>query len=156
VIPGQHMGTTLRYTRDRRLLIRNTFRYTPNLSTSKAAWQRIVAQHRRSFEARFPMLGAVRFEHNWSGALSMAQNGNGFFGRLGEGVLASLGCNGIGVGKGTIFGAMLADYAVGAGSALLDDMEALPGPDRLPPRPIVDLVAPFVINRRQRVAGREL
>ena len=155
VIPGQRMGTTMRYIQDRRLLIRNLFRYTPNFLAGEAAWRRIQAQHRRSFEARFPMLGAVPFEHSWSGALSMAQNGNGFFGQAGEGVLASLGCNGTGVGKGTIFGAMLADYAVGAGSDLLDDMLALPGPSRLPPRPIMNLAAPFVINRRQRLAGRE-
>ncbi len=155
VLPGQRMGTTMRYTRDRRLLIRNVLRYTPNFSAGKAAWRRILAQHRRSFEARFPMLGIVPFEHSWSGALSMAQNGNGFFGPATEGVLASLGCNGTGVGKGTIFGAMLADYAVGAGSDLLNDMLALPGPNRLPPRPIMNLAVPFVINRRQRVAGRE-
>jgi glycine/D-amino acid oxidase-like deaminating enzyme len=156
VIPGQHMGTTLRYTRDRRLLIRNIFRYTPNFLAGEAAWRRIEAQHRRSFEARFPMLGAVPFEQNWGGALSMAQNGNGFFGPAGEGVLASLGCNGVGVGKGTIFGAMLADYAVGASSDLLDDMLALPGPSRLPPRAILNFAVPFVINRRQRVAGGDL
>lgn len=155
VIPGQRMGTTMRYTRDRRLLIRNIFRFTPDFSAGETAWRRILASHRRSFEARFPMLGAVPFEQSWGGALSMARNGNGFFGRAAEGVLASLGCNGVGVGKGTVFGALLADYAVGAGSDLLDDMLALPGPDRLPPRPVMELAAPFVINRRQREAGRE-
>ncbi len=156
LIPGQRMGTTMRYTRDRRLLIRNIFRYTPRLSAGDGAWRRILDQHRRSFVARFAMLDAVPFDHSWSGALSMARNGNGFFGQAAPGVLASLGCNGVGVAKGTIFGVLLADYAVNAGSALLDDMLALPGPNRLPPRPILGLAAPVVINRRQREAGREL
>jgi glycine/D-amino acid oxidase-like deaminating enzyme len=78
-----------------------------------------------------------------------------FFGRLGTELYASLGYNGTGVSMGTASGMLLADYAVGAESALLSDALALPRPAWLPPQPFLGWgVRSRVAFLRQR-AGAE-
>lgn len=69
----------------------------------------------------------------------MTRNKQGVFGRLAPGVFASGAYNGVGIARGTISGALLAEYAAGGGSALIDDAKALAGPDRLPPKPALTL-----------------
>jgi glycine/D-amino acid oxidase-like deaminating enzyme len=129
------MGTTLRRLRDGRLLIRNTVRYRPSLGSDADYRRRVRARHRDSLCARFPMLGAVPFEHTWGGVMGASANGAHFFGRLAPNLFAAAGYNGVGVAMGTICGALLADLALGAESTLLADVQALPGPDWIPPGP---------------------
>ena len=58
VIPGQRMGTTMRYIQDRRLLIRNLFRYTPNFWPERrhggASRRSTAARSRRAFPCWAP------------------------------------------------------------------------------------------------------
>jgi glycine/D-amino acid oxidase-like deaminating enzyme len=129
------MGTTLRRLANGRMLIRNTVRYRPTLQTDAALRSRVCAQHRRDFAARFPDLAAVEFDYTWGGIMGTTFNGAQFFGELAPNLYVAAGYNGVGIAMGTISGALLADLALGADSALLADMRALPGPDWIPPEP---------------------
>ena len=149
------MGTTLRYTRDRRIFVRNTFVYWPRMSMTEAERGRMRAWHERAFRARFPMLPDVRFEYTWGGNLCISRNHAPFFGKLMPNVYAAACHNGVGVAKGTITGTLITDYAVGAGSDLLNDMLSFPRPAKLPPRPFRDIGARIAIDWQQYRAGRE-
>ena len=155
LIAGDRLGTTVRRTGDQRILIRNTFLYAPRLHFGEGELARLRGLHRRSFGARFPMLGEVAFDYSWGGALCMSSNHALFFGALAPGIFAAVGCNGAGVAMGTISGALLADYVVGAESELLRDIRALPRPKRLPPEPFLGLGVGFTLKRRERRAGKE-
>lgn len=69
----------------------------------------------------------------------MTRNWASIFGRLESGVFASLGYAGIGVPRGAISGKLLAEFALGAESDLIRDVQALSGPKRLPPEPLLGL-----------------
>ena len=58
------------------------------------------------------------------------------FGRLESGVFASLGYSGVGIPRGTISGKLLAEYALGFESELITDIQAVSGPQRLPPEAV--------------------
>ena len=69
----------------------------------------------------------------------MTRNWASHFGRLEPGVFVSQGYCGVGLPRGTISGRLLAEYAMGSESGLLDDVRALSRPTRLPPRPLLGL-----------------
>ncbi|WP_199779031.1 NAD(P)/FAD-dependent oxidoreductase [Burkholderia sp. BE12] len=140
--PADHAGTTVRMTRDRRIIIRNTYRHVPKYgrSVDEAARHAIRADHRNAFLARFPELSDVPFTHTWGGVYAISRNFTNFFGELEDGVLASACDNGVGAAWGTISGTLLADRAVGASSPLLDDIHAVTGmPSLNPPEPLLGL-----------------
>lgn len=154
-IPADPFGTTVRRTPDNRLLIRNSFSFNPD-GRSKAKFnQRFVHRHRASFEARFPMLPDVEFQYTWGGALAMARNHNGFFGQLANNVFAALGCNGLGVTRGTISGALLGDWLAGREDELTAFLLTAPGPNGNPPQPFLSLGVNMNLMWGQYRAGRE-
>lgn len=133
------IGTTVRRTADQRILIRNTVQYTPALRISTAARRQVSAQHRHALQIRFPQIADVPFAHTWSGIMGASLNGRQFFGEIERNLWAAAGYNGVGVAMGTISGRLLADQIVGADSALLADIRALPGPTWLPPEPALGI-----------------
>lgn len=140
--PADHAGTTVRMTRDRRLIIRNTYRHVPRYGRSidEAARARIRRDHRKAFLARFPDLADVSFTHTWGGVYAISRNFTNFFGKLTDGVFASACDNGVGAAWGTISGTLLADYAVGADSPGLRDIRLVTGmPSLNPPEPFLGL-----------------
>jgi glycine/D-amino acid oxidase-like deaminating enzyme len=137
LVSEDRMGTTLRRTRDGRILVRSVVRYAPSLRVAERTLARIRTEHRRSLRTRWPGLADVELEFSWGGVIGMTLNQGQFFGRLGPELYASLGYNGTGVAMGTASGMLLADYAVGADSALLCDTLALPRPAWLPPQPFL-------------------
>lgn len=139
LVPEDRMGTTVRRTRDHRILIRNTVHYTGSLQVSDAYRCAVREIHRRAFRARFPMLALVDLEYTWGGVMGMSVNGAHFCGPLDDNLFAAAGCNGVGVALGTISGTLLADRAVGADSELLSDMQALPRPAWIPPEPFLGI-----------------
>jgi len=153
LVPEERMGSTVRRTRDARLLIRNTVHHAPTFAMRPGVLRRVRAIHRRTFDARFPMLAGVELEHTWAGVLGMSLNGAHFFGQLAPGLFAAAGYNGVGVAMGTIAGRLLADLAVGATSPLLDDMLELPRPSWIPPQPLLGVgvrTALAVLSARAR------
>ena len=96
-------------------------------------------EHQRLFEARFPTLPEVDIRHTWAGFVCVAQNQAPGFGRVAPNVYAAVCQNSLGVTMGTIAGVNAADLALGMDSPLLADMHALGQPNRLPPRPFLDI-----------------
>ena len=156
LVPEERMGTTVRMTRDRRLLVRNTVHYAPHLRVSEGYLLQIREIHRRAFRARFPMLPEVELEHTWGGVMGMSLNGAHFFGALAADLFAAAGYNGVGVAMGTIAGTLLADLAVGANSELLRDMQLLPGPAWIPPEPLLGIGVRWTLGRLVKQAREEL
>lgn len=151
--PADHAGTTLRMTQDKRIIIRNTYRYTPKYgrSVSTQDRQRVVQAHRRAFEQRYPLLAAMPFEHTWGGTYAISRNFTNFFGQLAPGVYASACDNGVGVAWGTIAGHLLADLMCNKESELLEDILAVTGmPSWNPPEPL----ATWGANARIFLAAR--
>ncbi len=133
------VGVTMRYTAERRILIRHRFRYAPGLRRADAEMAEIRLGHRRAFEARFPMLPEVGIEHSWRGFVCLSRNHAPGFGKVGPHSFAAVCQNVVGVTKGTISGVLAADLATGRDNPLIADMEAQGKPARLPPAPFRNL-----------------
>ena len=133
------VGATMRYTPDRRLLIREKVGYRPGMRVTEAERRRVAERHKRLFDARFPVLRDVELAHTWSGFVALTRNSAPGFGRVRGGVHAACCQNGIGVTKGTIAGILAADLACGRDNPLLADIEALGKPSPLPPAPVLGL-----------------
>jgi glycine/D-amino acid oxidase-like deaminating enzyme len=156
LVPEERMGSTVRRTRDQRILIRNTVRYTAELEIDEAFRSAVRAIHRRAFHARFPMLADVGFEYTWGGVMGISLNGRQFFGKLADNLFAAAAYNGVGVALGTISGVLLADFAIGAESELLSDMHALPGPNWIPPEPLLGIGVRATLARLTARAREEI
>jgi glycine/D-amino acid oxidase-like deaminating enzyme len=139
LVSEDRMGTTLRRTLDQRLLVRSLVRYAPSLRSTRRRLEAMRRHHRRSMAVRWPALGDTELEFTWGGVMGMAMNQGQFFGRLGEGLFASLGYNGSGVALGSGSGLALADHALGQDSPLVPDALALPRPSWIPPEPFLGI-----------------
>ena len=146
--PKAAMGSTIRRVGDR-MSIRNMARHTADFCIDRGLRARLQQTHRELLAKRFPMLAELEMEHSWGGVIGMTENYSAVFGRLEPGVFASMGYNGVGLARGTVSGAALAEYALGGGSDLIDDIKALAGPGRFPPRPLLDIgVAASLVWKR--------
>ncbi|AYV48181.1 FAD-dependent oxidoreductase [Caulobacter flavus] len=155
LIPADPSGTTLRRTADQRILVRNSFAFDAHGQAHARHVKHARRRHRRSFERRFPMLPDVPFEYSWGGALAMSANHESFFGQLSPNVFAAVGCNGLGITRGTATGLLLADWLAGDRGEVIDFLLASPGPNRNPPRPFLDLGVNATLAWAQFQAGRE-
>lgn len=132
-------GITMRYTNDRRILIRQNIHFCPSLRQSDARRQRIRADHQRLFDERFPRLRGVTMEHTWTGFICLSRNGAPGFSKVAPNVWSAVCQNAVGVAKGTISGRLAATMAAGEDDPLISDMLSLGSPTSLPPRPFLDL-----------------
>lgn len=155
IIPADPFGSTLRRTPDQRLLVRNSFSFNPSGRSSQAFMRRVVAAHRESFARRFPMLPNVEFEYSWGGALGMTRNHASHFGKLTNNVYGVLGCNGLGITRGTITGALLADWLAGERNEMIDFLVSGQGPSRNPPEPFLSFGVNANLRWGQYRAGME-
>src|SRR5208337_3305043 len=156
LVPAETMGTSVRKTRDGRILIRNGVYYSPSLRVPEAQRRQVPEAHRSAFRARFPMLPDVDLEYTWGGVIGISLNGAHFFGELEDKLFVAAGYNGVGVALGTVAGQLLADLAVGADSALLEDMRRLPGPSWIPPGPVSGVAVRASLACMARRAREEL
>lgn len=137
LIPADPFGTTLRRTHDNRILVRNSFSYNADGRAKDKYLERFLERHKQSFARRFPMLGDVAFDYTWGGGLAMARNHMGFFGELATNVYGALGCNGLGVTRGTVTGTLLADWLAGKSSDLIAHLLTADRPSANPPEPFL-------------------
>ncbi|HEX6901438.1 MAG TPA: FAD-binding oxidoreductase [Thermoanaerobaculia bacterium] len=147
------MGSTVRRTRDQRILIRNSAHYEPRLAVEEALRLEARQLHRIAFDARFPALRHVGFDYTWSGILGCSPNRGHSFGEIAEGLFVSAGYTGAGLAMGTTAGILLADLAAGESSGLLDDMLSCPEPTRLPPEPFFGIGARWKVKRMNASAA---
>lgn len=150
LIPANRLGTTLRLTRDRRLLVRTEYSYEQPESLFKV--KEILL---KSVRHRYPQLHDYEFAHVWGGVTALTRNGAVYFGQLGPNMFASVGCNGAGVLKGTIYGKLLAESILGVDSDELRMVVSLDKPTWLPPEPFRKVFVGAAINRFRRNAGLE-
>ncbi|HDS1735425.1 MULTISPECIES: FAD-binding oxidoreductase [Pseudomonas] len=155
VIPADPFGTTVRRTPDNRLLIRNSFSFNPDGRSNPKYLERFVKRHRASFERRFPMLPGLQFAYTWGGALALSRNHEGYFGELRANVYGALGCNGLGVTRGTATGKLMADWLAGERSELIDFVLGAAGPCANPPAPLVNVGVNLNLKWGQFRAGQE-
>ncbi|MEQ6888124.1 FAD-dependent oxidoreductase [Halomonas sp. CS7] len=138
--PADHAGTTVRLTPDRRLIVRNQYRFVPRYHDDLAERTRIRQGHRDSFEARYPELAHVPFAATWGGACGLSRNYTAFFGKVGDNAWMSGVHQSVGAARGTISGKLLAEMATGQDSRQLADMLAVSGMPALnPPEPFLSL-----------------
>ena len=132
-------GITMRYTADRRILIRHDIHYQPSLRVDDRKRETVRRRHEKLFHERFPRLPQVTLEHTWTGFICLSRNGSPGFGRVAPNVHASVCQNAVGVTKGTIGGILAADMACEQDNPLIADMQSLGEPDALPPSPMLDV-----------------
>lgn len=150
LLPAHRLGTTLRRTADHRLLVRSFYGYEAEEDNGAVA-ERL----RACLARRFPNLDPAQtpFAHVWGGATGLTYNGAPVWGELAPGLWVSAGCNGGGVVKGTLFGNLLAQKALGRD---VPDVEALFGSaSRMPPEPLRRLGFAVVSSLERRAAGLE-
>ncbi|MFC5508631.1 NAD(P)/FAD-dependent oxidoreductase [Bosea massiliensis] len=136
--PADHAGTTMRFTTDRRLLIRHEHRYVPDYASRLDDIAVVRKNHRKGLINRYPWAKDVEFEHTWGGVCGMSRNYAAFFGKVGDGVYASACHQAVGAARGTISGHLLADLATGQDSQLVSDMADVSGMPALnPPQPFL-------------------
>ena len=158
LLPADPMGATLRKVDGpdgARIVIRTRFTHDPSAEVSERRVAATAAAQRRSFDARFPDLAGLRFDHSWAGRLCLSLNHVPAFGEVEEGLFSACCCNGLGSVKSTLAGMMAADLATGRSSETLAHFMDQPPPKRLPPRPVAWLGATAVIRWQERRAGRE-
>lgn len=140
VLSTRPLGATVRLTPDRRVMIRNTAEYrTRDLSNRDLLERR--HHHVRGLQRRFPWLTEQDIHYTWTGHLSASRSGQPYFAQVQNNLHAIAGCNGSGVARGTLWGRLLAEWASGERSPLLQSVIQRAQPGWLPPRPLFDLGA---------------
>ena len=134
-------GITMRYTNDRRILIRQDIKVAMGQDFKSQKTGTIGRNHKALMDARFPKLSDIAFESSWVGYVCMSRNGAPMFGQVSPNIWMAACQNGIGVIKGTIIGILAADKACSVDNPLINDMEALGNPVQLPPHPLVEVGA---------------
>lgn len=149
VLPG---GATLRFTQDRRLIVRQGAAFASSGYVSDADLNRFLNEAARTLALHWPELARTAFDYAWGGIMSLTRNNAQLFGEQEPGLFVAAFCNGAGNTAGTAAGKLLAELAAGEQGDLLADQMSLPRPARLPP----DFVNGFVVRHRIAQAKRRL
>jgi glycine/D-amino acid oxidase-like deaminating enzyme len=139
VLPVKPMGATIRMTKDKRILIRNTAEiYNPNKMSKLELDKRSIKQ-KIGIKKRFPQLPNDVIQSTWSGIVSRTRNSSQIFEKLDDNIFVA-GCyNGSGIGVGTLFGEQIAIKASNENTSEIKTIEARNKPTWLPPQPFLDL-----------------
>ena len=139
VLPIRPMGATIRFTKDRRLLIRNTAEMKNPNSMSKYELEKRKLLHLKGLIKRFPTLKTNLIEDSWSGIVSRSRNSSQIFEMIEKNIYVA-GCyNGSGIGVGTLFGEQIAILASDQQSNEIEIINKRVKPNWLPPNPILNL-----------------
>ena len=139
VLPIRPMGATIRFTKDRRLLIRNTAEMKNPNSMSKYELEKRKLLHLKGLIKRFPTLKTNLIEDSWSGIVSRSRNSSQIFEMIEKNIYVA-GCyNGSGIGVGTLFGEQIAIMSSDQQSNEIEIINKRVKPNWLPPSPILNL-----------------
>ena len=139
VLPVRPMGATIRMTKDRRILIRNTAEVHNPFKMSKKDLDKRSANQKIGIKKRFPQLPDDIIKSSWSGIVSRTRNSSQIFEKVDDNVFAA-GCyNGSGIGVGTLFGEQIAIKASNENTKEIEVIEARNKPTWLPPQPFLNL-----------------
>jgi glycine/D-amino acid oxidase-like deaminating enzyme len=139
VLPVRPMGATIRMTKDRRILIRNTAEVHNPFKMSKSNLEKRSINQRIGIKKRFPQLPDDIIQSSWSGIVSRSRNSSQIFEKINDNVFAA-GCyNGSGIGVGTLFGEQIAIKASEENTKEIETIEARNKPTWLPPQPFLNI-----------------
>ena len=139
VLPVRPMGATIRMTKDRRILIRNTAEVFNPYQMSKSELTKRSLKQKIGIKKRFPELPDDIIQSSWSGIVSRTRNSSQIFEKIDDNIFVA-GCyNGSGIGVGTLFGEQIAIKASNENSKEIETIEARNKPTWLPPDPILSL-----------------
>jgi glycine/D-amino acid oxidase-like deaminating enzyme len=139
VLPVRPMGATIRMTKDKRILIRNTAEVYNPFRMSKFDLEKRSINQKIGIQKRFPQLPEDIIQSSWSGVVSRTRNSSQIFEKIDNNVFAA-GCyNGSGIGVGTLFGEQIAIKASEENSKEIEIIEARNKPTWLPPQPFLNL-----------------
>ena len=139
VLPVKPMGATIRMTKDRRILVRNTAEVHNPHKMSKSELDKRSINQKIGIKKRFPQLPDDIIQSSWSGIVSRTRNSSQIFEKIDQNVFAS-GCyNGAGIGVGTLFGEQIAIKASNENTKEIEIIEARNKPTWLPPQPFLNL-----------------
>jgi len=139
VLPVRPMGATIRMTKDKRILIRNTAEVHNPFKMKKSDLQKRSINQRIGIKKRFPQLPDDIIQSSWSGVVSRTRNSSQIFEKIDNNVFAA-GCyNGSGIGVGTLFGEQIAIKASNENSREIAIIEARNKPTILPPEQFLNL-----------------
>jgi glycine/D-amino acid oxidase-like deaminating enzyme len=132
VLPVRPMGATVRMTKDKRILIRNTVEVSNPFHMSKIELDKRSIIQRIGIKKRFPQLPDDIIESSWSGVVSRTRNSSQIFEKLDNNVFVA-GCyNGSGIGVGTLFGEQIAIKASEETSEEIKIIEQIKDPTWMP------------------------
>ena len=139
VLPVRPMGATIRMTKDRRILIRNTAEVHNPFKMSEFDLQKRSINQKIGIKKRFPQFPDDIIQSSWSGVVSRTRNSSQIFEKIDKNIFAA-GCyNGSGIGVGTLFGEQIAIKASEENSKEIETIEARNKPTWLPPQPFLNL-----------------
>jgi len=139
ILPVKPLGATIRFTKDRRILIRNTVEvYNPYKMSKEDLLERSNYQ-KLGIKRRFPNLPNDIIQSSWSGIVSRSRNSSQIFEKIDNNIFAA-GCyNGSGIGVGTLFGEQIAVKVSNQNSEEINTIEKRNKPTWLPPQPFLNL-----------------
>ena len=138
VLPVRSMGATVRMTKDRRILIRNTAEVYNPFQMSKLELDKRAVKQKIGIQKRFPQLPEDIIQSSWSGVVSRSRNSSQIFEKIDTNIFVA-GCyNGSGIGVGTLFGEQIALKASNDQSKEIETIEKKSKPTWLPPQPFLN------------------
>ena len=134
VLPVRPMGATIRLTKDRRILIRNTAEVCNPYRMPKSELVKRTLTQKIGIKKRFPQLPDNIIESSWSGIVSRTRNSSQIFEKIDENIFVA-GCyNGSGIGVGVLFGEQIAIKASNEYTNEIETIESRNKPTWLPPQ----------------------
>jgi len=150
VIPANRLGTTLRKAALGRCMVRSAYSYEREQPLADV--QKML---QACYQMRYPRMRSHELPLVWGGVTALTRNGALYFGQLSTGVYISIGCNGAGMLKGSMFGKLLGEMACGQQSPQLADALGFEKPSWLPPEPLRRIAVTGAIRYQKHKAGSE-
>ena len=139
VLPVRPMGATIRMTKNRRILIRNTAEFCSPFRMSESILKKRSIKQKIGIKKRFPNLPDNIIQSTWSGIVSRTRNSSQIFEKIDQNIFVA-GCyNGSGIGVGTLFGEQIAIKASNEHSKEIETIESRTKPNWLPPNPFLNI-----------------
>jgi glycine/D-amino acid oxidase-like deaminating enzyme len=156
VLPVRPMGATVRMTKDKRIMIRNTAEVSNPFQMSEAELDKRATIQKIGIKKRFPQLPSDIIESTWSGVVSRSRNSSQIFEKLEDNVFVA-GCyNGSGIGVATLFGEQIANKANNLSNKKIKIIESLRKPSLLPPDPFLSLLIKLKLFYEYRRAKSDI
>ena len=139
VLPVKPMGATIRLSKNKRILIRNTAEVHNPFKMSKLDLKKRSIKQKIGIKKRFPQLPDDIIQSTWSGVVSRTRNSSQVFEKIDNNIFVA-GCyNGSGIGVGTLFGEQIAIKASNVETSEIKTIETQNKPTWLPPQPFLNL-----------------